>query len=225
MSTFSGSRDGDLGSPSSLDAPLPKEVIASIVEPHLGRLGSVLTRAWDDFVVTRDAPTGHLTRIRAASQGMVISDLLAEPARAQFAGVPGAEVVMRFDRPWVHLDGGRAQVRFRSLTPTLGICPGQSDRAVRLAFQMPDDTLDIEVPPEGTVLTAGFVLDPSRLRIQRLALVCHVGFNKVHYWFPLPGGDIVAAPTQMPLAPLSDPIIRSAQAAAVKRLAERGDSA
>jgi len=208
-----------------LSVPLPREVAEPIVTPHLSRLAMAMARAWTDFTDTRNAPTGHLARVRAASQGMVVSDLLAEPVRRQFAGVEGVEVVERFDRPWVHLDGGLVQIRFRALTPALKICPSQSQRAIRLAFHLPDPTLDIEVPDAGTVLTAGYVLDVSRTRVARMALVCHVGFQQVHYFFTLPGTATSASPTQLPLAPLSDPIIRSARAAAAKRLADRGDSA
>lgn len=208
-----------------LGVPLPREVVEPIVAPHLPRLASAITRAWADFTETRNAASSHLTRVRAAAQGMVVSDLLAEPVRREFARVKGAEVVERFDRPWVHLDGGLVQIRFRALTPTLQICPSQSPRAIRLAFQLPDPTLEIDVPDTGTVLTAGYVLDLSRTRIAQMALVCHVGFQQVHYFFSLPGSETAASPTQMPMVPLSDPIIRSARAAATKRLHTRGDSA
>lgn len=222
---MSETQDRVLAQEGRSSAPLPRHIVAPIVEPHLARLSAVLTEAWADFVAARETPPGHLTRVRAASQGMVISDLLTVPVHKQFAGVPGVQVITRFDRPWVHLDGGRVQVRFRALTPTLGVCRGQSDRAVRLAHHLPDATLDLEVPADGTVLTAGYVLDPSRQRIDRLALVCLIGFSTVHYWFSLPGGAAAAAPTQLPMVPLSEPIIRSARAAAVKRLGERDGSA
>lgn len=205
--------------------PLPREALEPIVAPHLSRLGLAIEQAWADFAETRDAPGGHLARVQAASQGMVVSDLLAEPVRRQFAGVEGVEVVERFDRPWVHLGGGLVQIRFRALTSSLRICPSQSQRAIRLAFQLPDPTLDVDVPDAGTVLTAGYVLDLSRTRIARMALVCHVGFQQVHYFFSLPGTQASAAHTQLPLTSLADPIIRSARAAAAKRLDGRGDSA
>lgn len=210
--------DGVRAEPGAV-APLPREVVEPIVSPHLTRFGEALCAAWADFTASRDAPASQLARVRAASQGMVVSDLLADPVTRIFAGVAGAQVLTRFDRPWVHLAGGRVQVRFRILTPTLGVCPGQSDRAVRLAYHLPDETLAVQVPADGTVLTAGLVLDAARQRIERLALVCLVGFNTVHFWFPLPGVEDAVAPTQMALTPLSEPIIRSARDAAAKRLA------
>src|SRR4051794_38797328 len=104
-----------------LTVPLPRAAVEPIVAPHLPRLGSAIAQAWADFTDTRNAPTGHLARVRAASQGMVVSDLLAEPVRREFAGVEGVEVVERFDRPWVHLDGGLVQIRFRALTSAMKI--------------------------------------------------------------------------------------------------------
>lgn len=204
--------------------PLQRAAVMPLVEPHLDRLGRVLVDAWDDYAASRDAPASTLGRIQAASQGMVISDLTAAPARTHFQDVDGVDIVTRYDRPWVHLAGGQVQIRFMSLTPSLGVCPGHSQRSVRLAYHLPDDTLDVEVPLDATILTAGFVLDARRERIERLALVCLVGFNTVHYWFPLPGADAKAAATQLPLTELSDPIIRSARAAAAHRLAARGDA-
>lgn len=210
------------GSVGSGQPPWPKEIIEPVVAPQLGRFAQVLTQAWDGFAQARDGLESRMGEAGRASRGMVVSDLTRVPAAEVFASVAGVRVVERFQRPWVHLDGGRVQVRFRMLTPTLGIVPGQSERAVRLAYHLPDLTLDLECP-EATVLTAGYVLNAAETQIVRMALVCHVGFSQIHYWFDLPGDAAVAGvPTQLPLAPLSPPVIRSARSAVQKRLAERG---
>lgn len=199
--------------------PWSREAVELVVAPHLERFGQVLLAAWEGFAAARDREVGRIGQVGPASRGMVVSDLTREPAHRVFDAAPGAKVVTRFDRVWVHLADGRVQVRFRKLTPALTIAPGQSDRARRLAYHLPDPTLGVECQ-EATVLTAGYVLDLAGLAVQQLALVCHVGFAQVHYWFPLPGVDAAQRPTQLPLAPLSAPIIRSARATAARQLVE-----
>lgn len=120
-----------------------------------------------------------------------------------------------------HLGAGRVQVRFRTLTASLGICCSRTDRATRLAYHLRDETLPFEVPPESTILTAGLVFDRARLNLERAALVCHVGYEAVLYSLPLPVADLSTPPLQMPLAPLSEPVIRSARASAHERLTRR----
>lgn len=75
-----------------------------------------------------------------------------------------------------------------------------------------------------TVLTAGYVLAADGTDIERCALVCHVG-NEVLYAIPLnrSGHGEVRAPVQLPLTPLSPPLIRSTQSAAQRRLDRRSD--
>lgn len=204
---------------SPAERPAPREVVEPVVAPHLERFSQVMTMAWDSFTGCRERSPGQMGQAGAAARGMLISDFMRAPAHAVFAGVPGARVVTRFQRPWVHLDGGEVQVRFKVLTPALGIAPGQSERAMRLAYHLRDETL-LEEPKEATILTAGYVLDAAQSKVERMALVCLLGYSQVHYWFPLPGGAAQAAPTQLPLTPLSAPIIRSARAAAEKRLAD-----
>jgi hypothetical protein len=91
-----------------------------------------------------------------------------------------------------------------------------------LAFHLGDPALPHM--PEATILTAGYVLDPSEMKIERLVLVCHLG-DQLCYSFELPGAESRAlAPTQLRLTPLSDPMIRSARTAARRRLDEAGGS-
>lgn len=209
--------------PQGEQIPWSREVVEPLVAPHLDRFADVLSQAWEGFSEARDSRRGRIGEVGAGSRGMVVSDLTRGPAARVFDGVAGARVVERFDRPWVHLAEGLVQVRFRKLTSTLAIAPGQSERSRRLAYHLPDLTLD-EGAWEATVLTAGYVLGPGGVGIEQMALVCHLGFHQVHYWFPLPGGEVANRPAQMPLAPLSEPIIRSARAAALKRLADRPGS-
>lgn len=203
--------------------PWSREAVEPIVAPHLGRFAEVLSQAWQGFSEARDSQAGRIADVGPGSRGMVVSDLTRGPAGRIFAGVEGVTVVERFERPWVHLADGLVQVRFRALTPTLAIAPGESERARRLAYHLADLTLD-EGGWEATVLTAGYVLGPGGGEIEQMALVCHLGFRQVHYWFPLPGAQAANRPTQLPLTPLSEPIIRSARAAAMKRLADGSGS-
>lgn len=210
-------------SPPADPIPWSREVVEPIVAPHLERFAEVLSQAWEGFSAARDSRAGRIGEVGAGSRGMVVSDLTRGPAARVFDGVEGVRVVERFERPWVHLADGLVQVRFRALTSTLAIAPGQSERSRRLAYHLPDLTLD-GGGWEATVLTAGYVLGPGGIGIEQMALVCHLGFRQVHYWFPLPGGEAANRPAQLPLTPLSEPIIRSARAAALKRLADGSGS-
>lgn len=204
--------------PESGSAPLSREQVEPIVAPHVEALSSVLIQAWEGFAAARRAAPQQLSQAGASARGMLVGDLMREPAQRAFAARAGVQVGERYRRPWVNLDGGNVQVRFRKLSPALGVCPSESERAISLGYHLGDPYLPDS--REATVLTAGYVLDASETAIERLALVCLLGFTQVHYWFPLPG---VAVPTvtQLPLTPLSAPIIRSAQAAAAQRLAQR----
>lgn len=201
-------------------APLPQETIRPIVEPHLDRLAQVLLEAWEEYAQMRDRSSLTLARASASSRAMLVSDLMRQPAHRIFRGASGVTVDDRHGRPWVSFDGGRAQCRFRKLSTTLAVCTSDSDRATRLGYHLGDPaapTLD-GLDQEATVLTAGYVLDPSERHIQRLALTCHLG-AVLYYHFPLPGGAAtVEAPQQLPLAPLTEPIIRSARTSAAEKL-------
>lgn len=201
-----------------VQVPAPCEMVEPVVAEHAERFAQVLLQAWGAFATTRSRSKAQMAFAGASARGMLVSDFTREPAHRVFASVPGVWVDDRFGRPWVNLDGGSVQVRFRKLTPAGLICRSDSERATRLAFHL-GDTLFPDMP-EATVLTAGYVLDASETHVERMSLVCHLG-SQLHYAIPLPGGNASAsAPTQLPLTPLSEPIIRSARAAAAQRLAE-----
>lgn len=202
----------------SVELPAPQDLVAAVVEAHRPRFAQVLEQAWESLACVRSASPQQMSSAGASTRGMLLSDFAREPAHRLFDGVPGVSVDDRYGRAWVCLAGGRVQVRFRKLTPTMQICVSDSERATRLAFHLGDPLLP--EMPEATVLTAGYVLDAAAVSIERMALVCHIG-SHVHYVLDLPGGD-PSVPAQLPLVPLSAPIIRSARAAAVQRLAQRG---
>lgn len=207
---------------SAQELPLSREAVEPVVAEHAARFAQVLEQAWSSLVAVRSAAPRQMSGAGASTRGMLVSDFTREPAHRVFAGVAGVEVDDRYGRPWVRLDGGRVQARFRKLTPALQICVSDSERATKLAFHLGDPLFPAE--PEATVLTAGYVLDAAEMAIERMALVCHIG-SRVHYALDLPGGcATVVAPTQLPLVPLSPPIIRSARAAAAQRLAQRASS-
>ncbi|KQY64591.1 hypothetical protein H5V45_20130 [Nocardioides sp. KIGAM211] len=208
-------------------APASHEAVAQAVGRHLPLFGQVLIEAWGGFATTRRLAAPQMAFAGASSRGMLVSDFTREPAHRIFNRVPEATVEDdQFGRPWVSLAGGGLRVRFRKLTSELGLCRSDSDRALSLAYHLGDPCLPgMET---FTVLTAGYVLDTAEENISRLELVCHLGFTDVFYSLPIPLTSMtsttpvvgsVAGPVQMPLAPLSPPIIRSAQTAAAKRLA------
>ncbi|MFT3834956.1 MAG: hypothetical protein QM711_16840 [Micropruina sp.] len=202
--------------------PLPREQIAVIVDEHLPRFAQVLGQAWVAYRNTGSHPGSRLAQIGPAARAMLISDFTREPARRVFGGVAGVRVEERYGRPWVSLAGGSVQVRFRALTPQLGFCLSDTDRAQRLAYHLGDPCLPMMEP--GTVLTAGYVLAADDADVERCALVCHVG-SEALYSIPLnrPGHGEVERPVQLPLTPLSPPLIRSSQTAAQRRLDSRAD--
>lgn len=218
--------------------PLSQEAIEQIVVDHLPKFGRVLADAWEAFAATREQAAPQMIFASASSRGMLVSDFTREPAHRIFGPVADVWVDDRYGRPWVNLAGGSVQVRFRKLTPDLALCRNDSDRALSLAYHLGDPFLPGMEP--ATVLTAGYVLDLADQGIERLELVCHVGTKDVYYSFPIPltaTASIVSpvspastagtgigepGPAQLPLTPLSPPIIRSAQAAAAKRLAVGG---
>lgn len=206
-----------------MELPASREAVEPIALEHGARFVEVLEQAWGTLSAVRAAAPRQMAGAGASTRGMLVSDFTREPAHRVFAGVAGVSVDDRYGRPWVCLEGGRVQVRFRKLTPAMAICVSDSDRSTRLAFHLGDPLLPDM--PEATVLTAGYVLDAADLAIERMALVCHIG-ARVHYVLDLPGGSLAAAsaPTQLPLVPLSAPIIRSARAAAAQRLAARASS-
>jgi hypothetical protein len=208
-------------------APASREAVERVAASHLALFGQVLTEAWEGFATTRRLAAQHMAFAGASSRGMLVSDFTREPAHRIFNRVPEATVEDdQFGRPWVSLAGGSLRVRFRKLTSELGLCRSDSDRALSLAYHLGDPYLPgLET---FTVLTAGYVLDAAEEIIERLELVCHLGFTDVFFSVPIPltgttnttpVAGSVAGPMQMPLAPLSPPIIRSAQTAAAKRLA------
>lgn len=199
------------------ELPLSRRRVEPVVSGHLERFAAVLQDAWTALDQVRASAPAQMAGACASSRGMLVSDFTREPAHRIFGPVRGVSVDDRFGRPWVNLAGGRVQVRFRKLTPSLQVCVSDSERATRLAYHLGDPVLP--GMPEATILTAGYVLDVSELTMDRLVLVCHIG-NRVHYSIDLPGGAAtVRPPVQLPLVPLSAPIIRSAREAAAQRLA------
>lgn len=203
-------------------APADKGAVEEALVDHLPRLGRVLNSAWDSYVAARETAAPQMAFASASSRGMLVSDFVREPAHREFASVGDAWVDDRYGRPWVNFAGGAIQVRFRKLTADYGVCPARSRRATRLAFHL-GDTLFPELG-HATILTAGYILDAAEQNLEKLALVCQVGDN-FHYAIPIsttasiagaPGAG--ASPAQLPLTPLSPPIIRSAQQAARARL-------
>lgn len=231
----------------SLTAPAGRERVAPVLEGHLPRFGQVLVDAWDGYATARRLAAKQMANAGASARGMLVSDFTREPAHRIFNQVPEATVNDdRFGRPWVSLAGGKVRIRFRKLTPDLGVCRSDSDRAISLAYHLGDPYLP--GMESFTVLTAGYVLNAAEDKIERLAMVCHLGFTEVIYSLPIPLAHTISTahatstpaaatavatdtatdaatdagasrPVQLPLAPLSPPIIRSAQRAAAKRLA------
>lgn len=202
------------------EAPLPVADVRPLVEPHLDTLALVLIQGWAALVRARRKANKEMAQATAGSRGMLVSDFMREPAHRLFAGSAGVRVDDRFQRPWVNFDGGTIQVRFKKLTPSLAICRSDSVRHTRLAFHLGDPLLP--GMPQATILTAGYILNAAETAIDAMALVCHLG-AQVNYSIRLPGGTATAAaPTQLPLTPLSRPIIRSARASALERLSDGG---
>lgn len=199
--------------------PWPAEVVTPLVQPYLERFGNVLTSAWKQYQHLRDTPNSALPTASASSRGMLISDFTLTPAYSEFSDVEGAWVDTRYGRPWVNVAGGSVQIRFRKLDRDMRVNKGDSDRALQLAYHLGDPFLDDVF--EATVLTAGYLLDPSETMIETLALACHVGNDPV-YVINLPGGSVPARqPRQLPLTPLSPPLIRSARTDIAQRLARK----
>jgi hypothetical protein len=199
--------------------PLTLAEVVPIVEPHLERLAQVIDTAWRDFLALRDHPDSSLVRASAGTRGMLMTDLVAEPAHGLFAGVDNVVVGNRYGRPWVNLSGGRVQVRFRSLTPTLQLCPSDSERQVRLAYHLGDPCLP--GMPDATVLTAGYVVDADGMHLAGSHLVCHLG-GVVHYSIALT--RTASALRQLPLMPLSAPLIRSTRSTVRDSLNRKSES-
>jgi hypothetical protein len=188
----------------------------------LATFAAVLDSAWGALTEVRRTSGAQMAQAGPSTRGMLVSDFTREPAHRLFAGRPGVYVDDRYGRPWVNLAGGRVQVRFRKLSETLQLCTNDSGRAARLAFHLGDPVLPGLEP--ATILTAGYVLNAAEMTITRMVLVCHVG-DEVWYSITLPGTpSMIETPTQLPLVPLSPPIIRSARNAAAERL-EKGTAA
>lgn len=196
--------------------PWDEAAVSLAVGDHLGRFAEVLRRAWRSYAAVRDGAPAEMALTGPSSRGLMLWELTKVPAHQVFAGVPGVRVEDRYGSAWVVLAGGRVQVRFRKLTPAFELAPCVTDRALALAFHHGDPLIpDV---PAFTVLTAGYVLDAAELSVRSLALVCHVG-RQPHYVIPLPADtDGVTGATQLPLAPLPDPVIRSARETVTRRL-------
>ncbi len=195
------------------DPPVSATVMQSVIGRHLPQLGEVLHAAWHDYQLLRDQPDSALGRAGAATRAMLVTDFVRTPAHRVFAGVEGAKVADRYGRPWVSLHDGRVQVRFKRLTTGLRVCPSESERQRRLSYHLGDPCLP--GAPEATVLTAGYVLDDSGMTLAGTYLVCHLGDEPL-YSFALSRSAPVAR--QLPLVPLSQPIIRSARRVVRERL-------
>lgn len=206
---------------STADVPLPLTAVQPILAEHADRFTDVLEQAWATLVAMQSTCPEQMAGAGSSTRGMLVSDFTLEPAHRVFDGIEGVRVDDRYRRPWVCLAGDQVQVRFRKLTPALQISVNNSERATKLAFHLGDPLIP-EIP-EATVLTAGYVVDAAGLSLERLALVCHLG-SRVHYVMDLPGGAATGAlPTQLPLTPLSAPIIRSARTSAAQRLERASD--
>lgn len=198
-------------------APAARSIVAPYIRSHGTRLSQVLTDALTAFNHAATSSPKEFAQLGAAARGLLVADLVREPALKIFGGVWDADVDLRHGYPWVSLNGGRIQIRFRKLGRDLSLSPGESERSKMLSFHLGDPCLPGLEP--ATVLTAGYVLDESGIKPERLVLVCHVG-AVVHYSFDLPmAGVTKPAPEQLPAFPLSAPLIRSAQGAAQLRLA------
>lgn len=199
--------------------PLARADVLPILAPHLDRFAEVIDAAWRDLLSLRERPDSSLARASAATRGMLMTDLIGEPARRLFTGVDGVVVGDRYGRPWVNLSGGRVQVRFRSLTPTLQLSPSDTERQIRLAYHLGDPCLP--GAPDATVLTAGYVVDTTGLHLAGSHLVCHLG-EVVHYSIALARSAPVVR--QLPLVPLSAPLIRSTRSTVRDGLRRRTES-
>jgi len=195
------------------DPPVSASTIVPVVRPHLPRLGEVLRTAWQDYQLLRDQPDSALNRAGAATRSMLVTDFVRTAAHRLFAGVEGTSMVDRYGRPWVSLHEGCVQVRFKRLTRGLRVCPSDTERQTRLAYHLGDPCLP--GAPEATILTAGPCVDDSGASLMGTHLVCHFGDEPL-YSFALP--DSTAIPRQLPLVPLSAPIIRSARTVVCERL-------
>ncbi|WP_319446121.1 MULTISPECIES: hypothetical protein [unclassified Mycobacterium] len=196
-----------------LDPPLAEAKMTPIVRDHLDRFGQVLQVAWKDFQGLRQLAGSSLARASAGTRAMLVTDFVRAPAHQLFAGVDGVSVEDRYGRPWVSLHGGRVQVRFKRLTASLRLCPTDTERQVRLAYHLGDPCLP--GMPEATILTAGYVVDAGATALAGTYLVCHVG-DEPYYSIALPRSAPIAC--QLPLLPLSAPVIRSTRTAVRKRL-------
>lgn len=203
---------------STSSIPLAKRSVAPIVAPHLAAISRVLTESWGSFAALRTDRPADMHSVSSSSRGMLVSDFTREPAHRIFKDTPGVKVDDRYGRPWLTLGEDEVSVRFRKLSPSLTLCRSDSGRATALAYHLHDPALP--GMEESTILTAGYVLDQAEIGIERLMLVCHFG-DEVLYAIALPGGAVSALRTtiQLPTNPLPAPMIRSARAAATKKLA------
>lgn len=197
-------------------APLPRSVVRPYIESNSARLSEVLQEALAAYHRAAESSPEEFAQLGAAARGLLVADFVREPALRIFGAVWDADVDLRHGYPWVSLNSGRIQVRFRKLGRDLSLSPSDSERSKMLSFHLGDPCLPGIEP--ATVVTAGYVMNPSGLAPERLAAVCHVG-TAVHYSFDLPMVGVARrAPEQVPAFPLSAPIIRSAQLAAKLRL-------
>lgn len=208
---------------SDYQAPQGRDVVEPIVSDYLAGFARVLEDAWQAYADACSFQGSRMGYAKAAARAMLISDFTVEPAHRVFGALPGVWVDDRFGRPWVNLAGGSVQVRFRALDIALGLCRSDTDRALRLDYHLGDPALPDLAP--ATILTAGYVPDASGMAIDRMVLVCHLG-SEVHYSMAIPASGAIAPsveegrgdPAQLPLMPLTRPVIRSAQSAALGRL-------
>lgn len=189
-----------------VEPPLTLAEVMPIVSVHLDRFDRVLRTAWATYRTICDEAGAQIGQASPGAKGMLVSDFVHRPAHDVFSGVGGISIDDRYGRPWVSLDGGRVQVRFKKLTPSLQVCSSDSDRQVRLSYHLGDPCLP--GIPDATVLTAGYVLGAAGTSLTGTYLVCHVG-DELLFSIPLPQSRSVVQ--QLPILPLSAPIIRSAR--------------
>lgn len=206
------------------DVPLPRAAALAIVKPYAVDLAGVIADGWAALTEALEESPRLTSDSSAATRGMLMADLMKQPAHRRFRNRADVEVQERYAQPWVRLWGAGTcvDVRFRRLTPSLALAPCRSERGEALSFHLPDPVLP--GMPEATVLTAGYVTNASGDELADVVLVCHLG-AEVLYTIDLLGPTPQrSTPTQIPLTPLSDPIIRSARMAARDRLGREGRS-
>lgn len=136
------------------------------IGPHLATLKECYRKAWGDWVQLRST---HLAQGRSLSptlRARVIYEYVTHHARRAFANVNGVSVK---ERGFLTVTFGNAIVlRFKKLKNNLTMS-GIPTRQLSL-FEAQGELPGL--PPEATLLVAGYLLDPTGTEITRLVIVC-----------------------------------------------------